>query len=130
MLTKEKKLELVKSLNWDHLDKPEDMLAVVEGRLENSAAFDRARLFVRSMERLSWYAFIELWGVETVKKLYTPELAKRVWPKGQRIHYDFAIGILRGENPCSTVVWGKTKFHKSKRFRFFEENERISSDKN
>jgi hypothetical protein len=50
-ISHEEKLRLMGSLNWDYLDKPEDMLAVIEGRLESSGAFNREKLFIRSLER-------------------------------------------------------------------------------
>jgi hypothetical protein len=118
-LTYEEKLRLTASLNWDYSDKPEDMLAVVEGRLQSSGALTRDRLFVRSMERLTWYSFVGLWGPEAITELYTPELAGRIWPKERRRHYDFAIGILRGE-PVSPPGWG-TEYYKSERYRFFSD---------
>ena len=104
-LSHEEKLRLMSSLNWDYLDTPEDMLAVIEGRLERSGAFTRDKLFVRSMERLSWYYFLGLWGVEAVKELYTPELAGRIWPKSMRMRYDFAVAVLRRE-PLPPARWG------------------------
>jgi len=116
-LSHEEKLGLMKNLNWDYLDTHEDMLAVIEGKLQSSGAFDRDRLFVRSMERLPWHYFIGLWGIDTVKELYTPKLAARIWPKDRRHYYDFAIGILRKE-PVSPARWGDEYF-KSERFRFF-----------
>jgi len=116
-LTYEEKLRLADSLNWDYLDKAEDMLAVIEGRADSSGAFTRDTLFVRSMERLAWYSFIGLWGLDTVKKLYTPELAERIWPKTRRRLYDFAIGTLRGE-PVPPPKWG-TEYYESERHRFF-----------
>jgi hypothetical protein len=96
-MSREEKLEIMNSINWDYLDTPEDMLAVAEGRLETSGAFTRDKLFVRSLERLAWSRITGLWGLEAVKKLYTPELARRIWPKDLRQRYDFAIAILRRE---------------------------------
>ena len=116
-LTHEEKLRLMRTLNWDYLDTHEDMLAVIEGRLQTSGAFTRDKLFVRSMERLPWHYFIALWGVEAVKEYYTPELARRIWPKERRCHYDFAIGILRRES-VSPPGWGYEYF-KSERYSFF-----------
>jgi hypothetical protein len=104
-LTHKEKLDLMPSLNWDYLDKPEDMLAVIEGGLASSGAFTREKLFVRSLERLSWYRIIGLWGVEEVKKLYTPELAGRIWPKGLRWRYEYALAVLR-KQPVSPPRWG------------------------
>ena len=116
-LSYDEKLDLMKSLNWDYLDTHEDMLAVIEGRLESSGAFNREKLFVRSLERLSWHNILALWGVENLKKLYTPELAGRIWPKGRKHHYDFAFGILRRET-VSPPEWGSENV-KSKRYQFF-----------
>ena len=116
-LSHKEKLELMGSLNWDYLDKPEDMLAVIEGRLETSGAFNREKLFLRSLERLTWYSILGLWGLEAIKKLYTPELAKRLWPKERKYHYDFALAVLRRE-PLPPARWGDEYF-KSKRYRFF-----------
>jgi len=96
-LTHAEKLKLTRTLNWDYLDTHEDMLAVIEGKLASSGAFTRDRLFVRSLERLPWHYVVALWGVETIKELYTPEIAKRVWPKSRRYHFDFALAVLRRE---------------------------------
>ena len=116
-LTYEEKLKLMSILNWDYLDKHEDMLAVIEGRLETSGAFTRDKLFVRSLERIPWHYLVGLWGVGAIKELYTPEIAKRLWPKETKRIYDFAVGILRKE-PVSTPKWGIER-PKSKRFKFF-----------
>ena len=116
-LSYEEKLELMSSLNWDYLDKHEDMLAVIEGRLDNSGAFTRDKLFVRSLERLPWHYVVALWGVEKIKDLYTPEIAKRIWPKERRHHFDYALAVLR-RDPLPPTRWGDEYF-KSKRHRFF-----------
>jgi len=116
-LTYEEKIRLMCSLNWDYLDTLEDMLAVIEGRLESSGAFTRDKLFVRSLERLPWHYVVALWGVEEIKRLYTPDIAKRIWPKDRRYHFDFALAVLRRE-PVSPPKWG-TKYFESERFRFF-----------
>ena len=99
------KIELMSTLNWDYLDKHEDMLAVIEGRLETSGAFTQDKLFVRSLERLPWHYVTALWGVEKIKKLYTPDIAKRIWPKERRYHFDFALAVLRRE-PLPPARWG------------------------
>jgi len=110
-LSYDDKLNLMRSLNWDYLDIHEDMLAVIEGRLERSGAFTRDKLFVRSLERLPWHYMTALWGVETIKDMYTPEIAKRIWPKERRCHFDFALAVLRKE-PLPTSRWGDEYFRK------------------
>jgi hypothetical protein len=104
-LSHEEKLRFMKTLNWDYLDSYEDMLAVIEGRLENSGAFNREKLFVRSLERIPWHYVTALWGIEAIKELYTPEIARRIWPKERRYHFDFALAVLRRE-PLPPARWG------------------------
>jgi hypothetical protein len=118
-LTHEEKLSLMRSLNWDYLDTHEDMLAVIEGRLETSGAFTQDKLFVRSLERLPWHYVTALWGIEKIKELYTPEIARRIWPKSRRYHFDFALAVLRRE-PLPLTGWGDNYF-KSQRYRFFSD---------
>jgi hypothetical protein len=104
-LTYEEKIRLMRSLNWDYLDTHEDMLAVIEGKLKSSGAFTKDKLFVRSLERLPWHYVTALWGIDAIKELYTPEIAKRIWPKSRRYHFDFALAVLRRE-PLPSARWG------------------------
>jgi hypothetical protein len=119
VLSREEKLASLGSLNWDYTTSPEDMLAVLEGRVEKAGPFDQKTLLVRSLERLHWEYVAALWGIEKIKALYTPELSRRIWPKGRRRLFDFAIGILRKE-PVSPSGWG-SEHYKSKRNRFFSD---------
>ena len=119
ILSYDEKLNLMSSLNWDYLDTHEDMLAVIEGCIESSGAFTRDRLFIRSLERLPWHYITALWGIETIKELYTPDIANRIWPKERRRHFDFALAVLRRE-PLPTTGWG-APCYKSKRHRFFSD---------
>jgi hypothetical protein len=84
VLSLEEKLKCMKSLNWDYTTSPEDMLAVLEGRVEKAGPFNQKTLLVRSLERLHWEYVAALWGVEKIKALYTPELSRRIWPKDRR----------------------------------------------
>ena len=57
-MSRHERYELVKALNWDYQVNPEDLLAVVEGKLPKAGPFDAERLLVRSLERLTWYAVL------------------------------------------------------------------------
>ena len=107
-LSREEKLKLMSSLNWDYNFTPEDMLSVIEGKIDKIGPFDKTFLFVRSLERLPWHYMIGLWGVEAAKELYTPEAAARLWPKSIRRTFDFAFAILRRE-PVSPTEWGSPR---------------------
>jgi hypothetical protein len=116
-LAREEKLAMMASLNWDYTVSPEDMLAVAEGAKDKVGPFDRDFLFVRFLERVPWHRLIAFWGVEAVKQLYTPELARRLFPRDLRKKYDFALAVLRRE-PVSAPEWGSERYQ-SKRNRFF-----------
>ncbi|GHV91862.1 hypothetical protein AGMMS50268_23650 [Spirochaetia bacterium] len=109
-LSHEEKIEMMRSLNWDYKISPEDMLAVVEGKLESAAGFDQDRIFLRCLGRVPWYRIIALWGVDKVKELYTPKITRAIFPRELRTHYDFAIAVLRREL-VSTPEWG-SEYHK------------------
>jgi len=108
-LTREEKLKLMRAINWDYSARPEDMLDVIEGNRASTGAFDREGLFVRSLERLSWYHVLELFGVDSMIRLWTPELAVRIRFKEMREDYDYAISILRGE-PLPAPEWGSRNY--------------------
>ena len=107
-LSREEKLALMGNLNWDYKVSHEDMLSVIEGKIDKVGPFDKTFLFVRSLERLPWHYMILLWGVEAAMELYTPEAASRLWPKSIRRTFDFAFAVLRGE-PVSPAEWGSPR---------------------
>ena len=108
-LTIEEKLKLMRSLNWDYNARPEDMLGVIEGNRDSAGAFDREGLFIRSLERLSWYHVLELFGEDLIIRLWTPELARRLRFKEMREDYDYAVSILRGD-PLPVPEWGARSY--------------------
>jgi hypothetical protein len=119
VLSREKKLACMASLNWDYTTSPEAMLDVLECRVEKAGPFDQKTLLARSMERLHWEYVVALWGVEKIKELYSPEFSRRIWPKDRRRLFDFAVGILRKE-PVSPSGWG-SEYSKSVRNTFFSD---------
>ena len=107
-LSREEKLNLIRSLNWDYNITPDNMLAVIENKLDKAGPFDKTFLFIRSLERLPWHSVIGLWGAETANELYTEEAAARLWPKSRRRTFDFAFAVLRKE-PVSPARWGSQR---------------------
>jgi hypothetical protein len=122
-LTHEDKIELMRNLNWGYSNVSfEDMLAVIEGRKEERDKvwdFSRKNLFIKSLERLPWHYVVALWGVETMKQMYTPEVEKRIWPPSRREYFANAFKLLRGE-PIPATGWGAPPY-RSARSRFFSD---------
>jgi hypothetical protein len=119
-LSHDEKIQLMHTLNWDNTTSYEDMLDIIEGRKEGKDpvwGFNRKNLFVRSLERLPWHYMVALWGVETMKQMYSPEINRRIWPPSRREYFDRAFKLLRGETLPSSG-WG-TPPYRSSRYRFF-----------
>ncbi|MDR0909378.1 MAG: hypothetical protein LBM77_06380 [Spirochaetaceae bacterium] len=108
-LQHEQKLNLMRSLNWGYSNTSfEDMLATIEGTKPDEDpvwGFNRKNLFIKSLERLPWHYVVALWGVETMKQMYTEEVAGRIWPHSRREYFDRAFKLLRGETLPATG-WG------------------------
>ncbi|MCZ8344748.1 MAG: hypothetical protein O9301_17065 [Leptospira sp.] len=96
----------MKSLCWDYNIKPEDLLALTEGRAETAGGFDTIGWFVRCLQSLPWHILVPLWGgIERVKLLLTPETIRRVWPPARRETFERIRKILSGE-PVPNAGWG------------------------
>jgi hypothetical protein len=64
VLSLEEKLAFLGSLNGEYTTAPEDMLAVLEGRIEKADPFDQKTLLVRSLERLHWEYVVPSGGLK------------------------------------------------------------------
>lgn len=104
-ISKNEKIEIINSLNWDYDVSSQEMLDIVEGKKKATAVFTQEAIFIRCLERISWHRIVELWGIETIKKLYSPILLKRIRSKELRSRYDTIFRILRKE-PVSIPRWG------------------------
>ena len=103
-MSRHERYELVKALNWDYQVNPEDLLAVVEGKIPNAGPFYAERLLVRSLERLTWYAVLNLWGLDRLLEIYKPGLLRRIRSSELRRRYEFLFRLLRNE-PVSPPGW-------------------------
>ena len=77
-LSREERLRLVASLNWDYDADPSSMLDVIDGLILKVEPFDARRLLVRSLERLTWHRIVALWGVERLLAVYDPMVLSRI----------------------------------------------------
>ena len=103
-----RKIDIVKLLNWDYDVSNEELLSIIDGRKIGDSVFDVNKLFIRSLERLNWLNIVCLWGIDKFKELYTVELSKQLFPKQLKQKYDFTAAILRGET-VSATEWGSER---------------------
>ena len=96
-LSREERLRLVASLNWDYDADPSSMLEVIDGLVLKTGPFDARRLLVLSLERLSWHRIVALWGVERLLAVYDPTVLSRIRSPEFRRRFAFVFGVLRNE---------------------------------
>jgi hypothetical protein len=100
----EKRLHLAERLNWDYDVDPALLLAVIDGKMDKVGPFDADRLMVRSLERLSWYAVVALWGMDRLTIFPISTVLPRLRSVELRRRYDYAFRLLRNET-LPTAGW-------------------------
>ncbi len=63
---------ILKRLTWDYNISVEDIYALIRGEKSHAGHWDFDHLFIRMLERLRWYALLDLLGRETIQKKLTP----------------------------------------------------------
>jgi len=59
--------KLIKRILWDYTISPESVYAVISGKKLKCAHWDINQIFVRMLERLSWYDLLHIYGVDGIK---------------------------------------------------------------
>jgi hypothetical protein len=109
--TENEKMIMAKSLNWDYAVSDEDIISIIEERNSEVKALNREKLFLRSLERLSWQSIVTLWGIDAIKKMYTPDLSLKLFPKSLKQKYDIILSILQGHS-LSDAGWSSERAKK------------------
>ena len=89
---------------WDYDVDPDELFEVITGKREKSGPFDAERIFVRMLERLSWYELIELLGLEFIKNHLSKDVIRKIRFKALRGRYETIRKILSGD-PLSFSGW-------------------------
>ncbi len=90
---------------WDYNISPEQVLNVIEGRQTTCGHWDFEAIFIRMLERLSWYDLLHVLGSERIKENLTTEIILRIHNLGQRKRYERIRKILSGK-AVSFTSWG------------------------
>ena len=101
LTTIERKL---KSLLWDYVVDPAEAYEVLIGKRQQAGPFDREKLLIRLLERLSWYDLLEILSPEGVKNTLTPEIIHKLRFPYLKERYEFIRRILHAE-PVSFTGW-------------------------
>ena len=97
-VAEKKKIEnILAKIIWDYDVKPYDLYLVHAGKREAAGPFTTEKIFIRMLERLSWYDLLDIVGLDFLKRNLTGELIKNIRFHDLREKYEFVRKILQGE---------------------------------
>lgn len=82
---------------WDYAVDPYELYEVVVGRRAKIGHFDAERVFLRMLERLSWYDVLDLLGVDGLRSRLAPRTIARIRREDVRERYEYVSRVLQGE---------------------------------
>ena len=82
---------------WDYNVKPDDLYLVITGKKESAGPFTAEKIFIRMLERLSWYDLLDMVGIEYLKSNLTKELIGKIRFPDLKEKYEFIRKILQRE---------------------------------
>ena len=86
---------LMKHVVWDYDVDPYELHEVVLGKRRKVGHFDRTRVFLRMLERLSWYDLLDLLTVDLLRDLLTPETIAEIRRRDVRERYEHVEAYFR-----------------------------------
>jgi len=92
--SREKKLELMRSLMWDYNIPPEHCLEVLEGKRKNAGHYDEDTLFRKLIESFSWFTVLGILSPERILELLSLEKIQKLRFKSLTKHYEFIYSRL------------------------------------
>ncbi|MCK5517409.1 MAG: hypothetical protein KAI39_11085, partial [Desulfobulbaceae bacterium] len=96
---------ILKRLVWDYTISIKDVYAVINGEKTHAGHWDFDHLFIRMLERLSWYELLDLLGRQTLEEKLVPEILCYLRSTEKKEKYERLGKILRGEI-VSFTKWG------------------------
>ena len=118
-LSSKEKRGILRNITWDYNVPTEDLLAVINGEKKSAGPFTAEKLLVRCLERISWHRIVALWGIDTILRIYKPEILYRLRSKELRRRYDIVFKTLRKE-PLPSSSWG-SEYHKKLQHTFLSD---------
>ena len=82
---------------WDYNVKPDDLYLVLTGKKESAGPFTAEKIFIRMLERLSWYDLLDMVGIEYLRSNLTKELIGKIRFHDLKEKYEFIRKILQRE---------------------------------
>jgi len=93
---------ILKKILWDYEIDPPLLYDVIVGKRERVGTFNKEKIMLRALERLSWYDLLELFGKEELGRNLTDDIIRKLRFKELQEKYEFARKVLQGETVSYT----------------------------
>lgn len=90
----EEKKKYLKKAFWDREICGDDLLAILEKRMETSHDVTLAKLYVRLMETYNWYTILKLISFNQRIEIISEEFTNKIWNKPLRTRFEYARRLL------------------------------------
>jgi len=94
----------LKRIIWDYNVDTDDLLAFLTGEKESLHHFSREMLYVRILERLSWYEILESLPIQVIKRMLREDIISKLRSDSMRRKYDYAARVLHNQ-PLPPSRW-------------------------
>ncbi len=89
--------KFLRPILWDYNIDPYELFELVIGTKERAGSFTHETALIRMMERLSWYDLVNLFGIEKLTHLITPQIISRLRFRELQEKYELVRKVLQGE---------------------------------
>jgi len=86
---------------WDYNITVKELENLLNGRTLKAGHYTIETLFIKMASGLPWFAIIDIFGAEKVKKLLTEDTIKRIWPESVQKKYRYVRKRLHEALPDS-----------------------------
>lgn len=88
----------IRRIIWDYNVDTEKLYAFLTGEQDWFHHFSRETLYIRILERLSWYEILDCLPLTVIKKMLRPKILSMLRSHSMRRKYDYAAGILHKQS--------------------------------
>ena len=94
MIKESEKYKILKRLIWDYHIEAEEIYDFIIHKQNNLYHFTREMLYIRILERLSWYEILDCFPLDTVKEMLDKKIINSLRTESMREKYDYTRRIL------------------------------------
>lgn len=93
-MTREEKLQLVRSLYWEYAIDPEEAVRALEGKTERIGKLHRNELFIKLLNFYPWHKVREIVPENMLPDLLSEEVIRGLFPPILRERYRYVRKLL------------------------------------